>query len=364
MIHSADRINFLGESKKFSPNPLHKPNFGEFKPYTVSTNAISIPKTEYPYKNMRFAHLSIFRVPHTTFRHPHFKGLDIKEPDVKHESFEVEHLGKKSEMEKESKPNEAKIEMGLGERQSAKDFAIDNLKSESGTENTLSRVRDEMEYKDITALPFEDQYKAFLNEKQEVRKHNGAIDESVKDLRNKINKTEAEKQNIEQVLEKSKRNLNHRKKTVVEPIVPTAPAPSSAPAPVPEPVPTTKTPYSKKKPASARKNISEKVLEILSPPSRLETDATTPVVHSSKKEKRRNKKLGDSVGKEVDKIEERLESQVSLDIFDRHDLDKLIMDLPGKASIPDAAREKAINAGIRIPKSAKVAYLKNFLKKN
>ena len=168
-------VVFLGERLKLSPPPLHPPKFEEYKPYRIKTDPVSIHQSEYPYVNMRFQHLANFHISHSKFVHPNLKDLDIEPVKMFHEKFEVEHLGIKPEMDKKSHPNESKFQMGLGKKATVKDFAEMNLEADDGGENTLTRHRDEAEYEDITALPFEEQYLRFLKKKEKVKEFNTRV---------------------------------------------------------------------------------------------------------------------------------------------------------------------------------------------
>ena len=373
MIHSADKINFLGEKFKFSPNPLHKPSFYHYQPYQVTTHAIPTHKTEYPYVNMRFAHLRQFSIPHTSFKHPHLQGLEVEAPAVKHKPLrEVEHLGLKSEMESSNKPNEIKLEMGLGNA-TVKDFAVSNLQEEVGTENALTRHRDESKFEDITTLPFEEQYKNFLEKKQDVREHNDNLNATIKDL-HKTTIPESEKQEIEADLKKNKRTISHpRKKLVVQPVATTPP---STPAPYTPQKSSSNTTLSNKQkrklklainpsyepPSSSQalSNVTEKALNKPIP-----DDDITPAMSHKKKRSNKKRPMGDSVGKEVERIEDALDnSPDKYDIFMKSDLQNKIKELKGGAGIPSEVKKMLRAAGIDIPKGSKLGWLKSFLEHN
>ena len=337
MIHSADNINFLGETHKFQPNPLHKKTFEPFHPYTVSTQSLQLPSTDYPYKNMRFDHLRLFSIPHSQFKHPHLKGLKTDEPTIKHEPLsEVEHLGIKGEMENESKPNEIKLEMGL-DNATVKDFAVSNLKEQAGTETTLSRHKDEKTYKNISTLPFDEQYLAFLAEKNEVRDHNKSVDNTI-EMTNKLF-TGKNKKQIEQVLNDTKIKITHPKKTVVQPVTgPTSPLPVNTTNP-------TTAKKSKKKPPA------QTVDPIPTDSSESASEANDDVDSPAKKSNKSNKKLGEKVGEMVAYFEQS----------DIREFNSLLENVSGATPIPLAARMKAVAMGIEIPPNKKTAWLKNHL---
>ena len=215
---------FLGEAYKFSPNPLHKTVFQEYKPREIPTHDMPIKKVEYPYANMRFDHLKTFFIPHSNFEHPHFKGLDIH--TVKKEKYdaEIEHLGIKDEMEKPSGPNEVKIQMGLGKNEGVPEFAIKNLQQEAGTENTLSRHRDELNFENTTALPFEKQYLEFLDKKQDDVAVNQHLNDKIAEVKERKISKET-KNSVIKALESRKQQSNRKKTTVQNIIIPPPPPP-------------------------------------------------------------------------------------------------------------------------------------------
>lgn len=313
---------FLGESYKFSPNPLHKTSFPAYVPRTVPTHEKHIERVPYPYQNMRFDHLRTFYIPHTKLDHPYAKHLKIDPFRQEHETTEVEHLGIKAEMLTGSRPNEAKPEMGLGEKEGVKEFAIKNLQEAKGTENTLTRHRDEAVYENISTLPFEEQYKKFLNEKQEntsINHHNKKIESTIKEIENADLSTGA-KDALKKIHEGRKRADNpitNRKKTVVKPIVaPLPPAPPATTAVPPAPPATTAT---------------------------LPVPTTPPPVPLSNKKKPRTKKMEPFVEAKVNDIENDVGVEVSGGIVsDLVYLQTELKTLKGTDDLPADVKQKAV----------------------
>lgn len=360
---------FLGEAYKFSPNPLHKTSFPDYVPRNIPTHEKPIPRVEYPYKNMRFDHLRAFYIPQTKFDHPYAKYLKIDPVKKEHETTEVEHLGIKAEMETKSGPNEAKLEMGLGKKDGVKEFAIKNLQEERGTENTLTRHRDEAIREDITVLPFEEQYLKFLNEKKELRetvnkdkKELSVAQEQNKPLHKKIdlinNARNIDGKSKTEMINKIKTKLipekpissgEHvffKKKTVVRPIVPpTPPATTPPPSVPPAPPATTAT---------------------------LPAPITPPPAPLSKKDKRRQKRLEPFVEEKVNDIEKRTlgDDDTGLDLTDIHiselkDLQTDLKGLKGSDNIPENVKQKVIQLGIlKVNSRIKVKGLQDILNRN
>ena len=197
----------------------------------MKANSIAIPKSEYPYVNLRFQHLANFAIPHSKFVHPNLRGLDIEAPKVVHEIFKVPHLGIKPEMEKGSRPNEIKAQFGMNKKTTVKDFAKQNLQEETGAENDLSRHRDE-ENNPGTTLPFEEQYKEFLRQNTESKRtHAEHLDER------HTHEQREHSMPVETPLSERKTVVRHHRKTRVEFINQTSyPSPSTQfqPAPTPQ----------------------------------------------------------------------------------------------------------------------------------
>ena len=355
MSKYAGNIVFLGERLKLDPNPMHKQTFGEYKPYQVKTNSIAIPKSEYPYVNLRFQHLANFAIPHTKFVHPNLKDLDIEAPKVKHETYEVEHLGIKPEMEKGSRPNEVKFQFGMNKKTTVKDFAKENLQEEAGEENDLSRHRDEEKYQGTTTMPFEEQYKQFLRERKEVRQHNEGIDETIKDLReNGHHLPEERKKVIEEVLHRRKRNLEHRRKIRVEPVVPPSPPPQQpqrgARSVSPESLheePPQQEPQAKPKPLFKKKHHPRYPIP---PPDEDDAD-----MNMSDDDEIGNMPLGKR------KLQKNVAEKV--DIYNKIGLSERLAGHGVKDKIPREVRYDAKKMGINVPKNARVGWLRVYLAK-
>ena len=221
---------FWGENQRFAPKPFHKSSFPHYTPYSVRTEHINIPKKQLHLYYSRFHHLDNINIPQSHFKHPHLKGHEIDPQKVKYETYKVDYLGIKGHMEKGSRPNEAKNEMLGLKKVTVGDFTKMNLQEEAGTESTLSRHRDNQKY-DVTVLPFEEQYRKFLESKKEVQHADNEAHDMLKDI---MNMTEADKQKVLKNKQNAEIKISkyRKKKTVVQPIVqPNSPVASSTPPP-------------------------------------------------------------------------------------------------------------------------------------
>ena len=215
-----DNVVFWGDNMKFHPNPLHKTKFEDYKPYRIPTHHMPIKKMALHSYYSKFPHLEQFSINKSNFKHPHFKDLHTDPVKMKYELYKVPHLGIKAEMERKSRPNEVKLEMGMGDKTTVKDFARSNLQEEVGEENTLTRHRDEQKY-DITVLPFEQQYLNFLKEKDMGKQE---INEAKKDIVDSDMISKRDKDKMVQDIDQTKAEVidnklkPRRKKLRVEPI--------------------------------------------------------------------------------------------------------------------------------------------------
>ena len=203
-MFSSKQPVFLGESYRFSPEPLQKTTFQHFQPRNIPTHTINLEKVSYPYTNMRFDHLRAFHIPHSKLDHPYAKHLKVDPYHKENYNAEVEHLGIKKEMEKGSRPNEVKLQMGLDKNENIKDFAIDNLQESAGTETKLTRHRDETVFEGTTTLPFEARYKKFLEEKEKMKTHNKPIDEKQNTIQRNPDLSDTFKERLTKTLDKKK----------------------------------------------------------------------------------------------------------------------------------------------------------------
>ena len=362
-------VVFLGERLKFNPPPLHKPKLEEYKPYHVKTNMYSVPKAEYPYTSLRFHnHLSSLPVQPSGYVNPYTKHLDIEPVKFKHEIYSVPHLGLKPEMEKGSHPNEAKFQMGMTKKTTLKDFVSDNLEEEvGGEENTLTRHRDEAEYEDITALPFEEQYLRFLKKKEKVKEDNQTIENKIQ-KHIKLRKIQPEDIDTDPAISTLKRKIitkvPHRKKITVQPIAPT---PTTTPT---TPPPATKTKQSKKtlgeiitpKVAEIEKRIASNSTSPPRPPSSTQSPVLTDE-DFSKELAQQQKNYKELIEKEASKKSKKDEPPFIHPLSDAVRL-KLIDDtakLDGGSNIPEDVEEILLKHNVVIPVKAKGHWLKSFL---
>ena len=184
-MFSSKQPVFLGESYRFSPKPLQKTTFQHFQPRNIPSHTINFEKVSYPYTNLRFDHLRAFHIPHSRLDHPYAKHLKVDPYHKENYNAEVEHLGIKKEMEKGSRPNEVKLQMGLDKNENIIDFTIDNLQESAGTVTKLTRHRNEADFEGITTLPFGKQYENFLAENEKLKTHNQPINEKQNTLKDR-----------------------------------------------------------------------------------------------------------------------------------------------------------------------------------
>ena len=211
-----NNVIFFGDNMRFAPHPFHKSTFQDYKPYQVPTHHLPIKKMTLHSYYSKFPHLEQFSINKSNFKHPHLKELHTDPVKIKYELYKVPHLGIKSEMERKSRPNEIKLEMGMGDKATIKDFVRSNLQEEVGEENPLTRHRDEQNY-NITVLPFEEQYLNFLREKEQAT-HEFAVKQ---DIQNSDMLSTKDKENMIQDIDKGGAEAKlkqRRKKLKVEPI--------------------------------------------------------------------------------------------------------------------------------------------------
>ena len=365
-------VVFLGERLKFNPPPLHKPKLEEYKPYHVKTNMYSVPKAEYPYTSLRFHnHLSSLPVQPSGYVNPYTKHLDIEPVKFKHEIYSVPHLGLKPEMEKGSHPNEAKFQMGMTKKTTLKDFVSDNLEEEvGGEENTLTRHRDEAEYEDITALPFEEQYLRFLKKKEKVKEGNQTIEKDIQ-KHIKIRKIPPEDIDTDPAISTLKSKIRtkvpHRKKITVQPIAPT---PTTTPT---TPPPATKTKQSKKtlgeiitpKVAEIEKRIASTSTSPPRPPSSTQSPVLTDedFLKELAQQQKTYKELIEKEAAEKKKETLTIEPTIFHSLSDSvrktiHDM--IPAELEGGHAIPNDV-EELLSKYVKIPPKAKVYCARKFL---
>lgn len=299
MNNFSPNIVFMGERLKFDPPTYHKPSFPEYKPYQVNSTEMKFNKEEYPYANMRFQHLTKFYIPEHKYEHPYLDKINVKATIFKDEHYE-NPLGLKTEMLPESGPLESKLQMGLDDKTTVKQFATMNLKESDGNETTLSRHRINQEY-DVPVLPFVEQYKQFVEERKKVTEHNVDVDVKTANLR----KAGIAEDTVNHIEKTTKKSLEHHRRKIT--------------------------------------------VEVIEPPKTPEPEAgfTTP-------QKRKNKHLQDKVGKKVDDIEENIDSLEYVAL-------ESLLSSNGKAGIPKLAREKATSLGIVIPTGVKTGWLRKYL---
>ena len=375
MISSKQPV-FLGEVYKFAPKPFHKSGFQPYKAREIPTHVTPVEKVKYPYVYMRFDHLKPFYVQHNRFEHPNLKNLEIHAVHKEKYDAEVEHLGIKDVMEKGTRPNEAKYEVGLEQTDGVKEFAIKNFQQEAGTENKLSRHRDEKDYENISALPFEERYKQFLANKKSDKILNQNHDDAIKATKSRTDISSDAKERIIGVFEKRKYNSNRKKTKVVPIATATPPAPPATP-----PAPPATAPAS---PATA---TASPATAPAPPANPHHTTATTtpapphPTTATSKSHKRQirrmkklssyitptnqNRNLFDQLGDtgsddeiSIDNVSLTLSNSASLDSLES--FKNLLMN-ETDSKISESLRNKAISLGV-IKSNSKIKNL-NALKK-
>lgn len=171
-------VRFYGENEYLPRKALPKPTF-HHKPKHVSTYYIPTPDVKYPYAHIKTFSLHNVSMPNVHYKHDHLKSLHAEKVTVKQQHLQhPDELGIKEETKAISVPNEALYEMGIPNT-NVKDFAIANLQEEAGTENNLVRHRDNHEYDNTSTLNFSEQYEHFLENKNNIRKADNSIDQTI-----------------------------------------------------------------------------------------------------------------------------------------------------------------------------------------